>query len=461
MRAGRVNRLAKLAAFLSSSSGRSGIVVVVGLAILLTPIGILLAPGIKSSPAKQQNSQMPEGQDRAPDAAPQVAGADTEEPAPATHPFRSVDVTLNRGDTLMKVLTKHGLEAASAHALIETVRPFFNPRKMRAGESFQLLLDPQSSAVQGLEYILNNVAVRVKSTADGWFAEKNDIPFVRETEVVRGTILDSLYENGIKAGLSPLQILDLATIFEYDIDFFSDFRRGDDFSVAFERIRYADGRYEIGNILAAEIEAGGEPFRAFYYTGKDRKGGYYNADGRAVRRAFLRAPLSYKKISSRYSLHRKHPIFRTVRPHRAIDYAAPAGTPVVAIGSGQVNFAGWQGGYGKMVEVRHPNGYVSRYAHFSRIASGVRRGRQIAQGEVVGYVGQTGHATGPHLHFEILRNGQKINFLSLRLPPAARLEKGDVDKFMAVRDRQIALLQGDSVDVARAQSPEKPDIPNR
>lgn len=437
---------------LASCAGRTALFVVVALGILLTPIFFFLKPGINLSPAKQHHSALQRGPVTAKEGAPPAIVTQPEAaPAPA-NPFKSVDVTLRRGDTLMKILTRHGLESASAHALIEAVRPFFNPRKMRAGESFQLIVDPHTSAVQGLEYILSSVAVRVISTAEGWSAEKNEIPFIRETKLVRGTVSDNLYENGVKAGLSPLQILDLATVFEYDIDFFSDFRRGDDFAVLFEEIRYADGRRETGKVLAAEVEAGGEPFQAFYYTGKAGKSGYYNADGKAVRRAFLRAPLSYRKISSRYSLNRRHPIFRTLRPHRAIDYAAPTGTPVVAIGSGKVTFAGWQGGYGKMVEIRHSNGYETRYAHFSRIASGVRRGKQVAQGQVVGYVGETGHATGPHLHFEILRKGQKINFLALRLPPAEKLAGEDINGFFAVRDERLALLQGKAVDVVQAES---------
>ena len=438
-----------------SITGRAGIVGLLALTVLLTPLALFfnIFPGTGATRqyrAAAVTAQQPTGEANAPLAAPPEEVDAGESVAPPAL-FKTVAVTLRRGDTLLKVLTRHGLEATSAHALIEAVRPFFNPRKMRAGESLQLILDPQSSAVQGLEYILQSVAVRVMSTAEGWSAEKSDIPFVRETKVVRGAIMESLYIDGTEAGLSPLQIMDLANVFEFDIDFFSDFRRGDEFAVAFEELRYANGQRELGKVLAAEIEAGGEPFQAFYYSAEGDKGGYYNADGKALRRAFLRAPLSYQKISSRYSLNRRHPIFRTVRPHRAIDYAAPAGTPVVAIGSGKVHFAGWRGGYGKLVEIRHPNGYVTRYAHFSRIASGVRRGRQVAQGEVIGYVGQTGHATGPHLHFEVLRNGEKINFLSLRIPPGKTLDKKDLEKFLLLRDQRLALLVGESVEVVRSQ----------
>lgn len=364
---------------------------------------------------------------------------------------RVVDVSLRRGDTLESVLTRFGLDSRSAYDLIETIRPIFNPRKMRAGESLQLFLHPQDDTVQGLQYRFEDDAlVRVTSGSEGWSAERKEIPFVRKTRVVRGEINDSLYVNGTGAGLTPLQILELATIFEYDIDFFSDIRKGDAFTVALEEIHYTDGRQVPGRVLAAELKAGGEPFSAFYYAGKEGKGAYYDSDGQTVRRAFLRAPLSYRRISSRYSLRRRHPIFRTLRPHRAIDYAAPTGTPVVSIGQGKVTYAGWRNGYGRLVEVRHPNGYVTRYAHFSRIARGVRKGKYVAQGDVVGYVGQSGHATGPHLHFELLRQGKRINFLSLRFPRANRLKGAELDRFGKIRDEQLALLKNGAAEMARA-----------
>jgi murein DD-endopeptidase MepM/ murein hydrolase activator NlpD len=253
----------------------------------------------------------------------------------------------------------------------------------------------------------------------------------------------------VEAGLSPQQILDLARIFEFDIDFFSDFQPGDTFAVLVEEVLYADGRRAPGRILAAELEAGAEPFRAFYFVPKDGNGAYYDSEGRPVQRSFLRAPLSYVRISSPFNLTRRHPIFRAVRPHRAIDYAAPAGTPVVAIGRGRVAFSGWRHGYGNLVEIRHAGGYVSRYGHFSRIASGVRTGAQVNQGDVVGYVGQTGHATGPHLHFEFLRGGEKINFLSLKIPRVERLATGDLQRFERSRDERLALLRNQEQEVAQ------------
>jgi murein DD-endopeptidase MepM/ murein hydrolase activator NlpD len=303
-----------------------------------------------------------------------------------------------------------------------------------------------------MEVVFEDSLVRVKATGDGWSAERQEIPSVRAARVIRGMITGSLYQSGIEAGLAPQQILDLAQIFEYDIDAFSDFQAGDAFSVAVEEIRYADGRRAHGRILAAELEADSEGFSAFYFPAQDGSSAYYDSDGRAVRRSFLRAPLSYGRISSPFSLNRRHPIFRTVRPHRAIDYAAPAGTPVVSVGRGRVEFSGWRPGYGKVVDVRHNGGYLSRYAHFSRIAAGIRKGEEVDAGNVLGYVGQTGHATGPHLHFEFLKGREKINFLSLKIPRVDRLAGGDLRRFAQVRAERLALLRGQEIDVTSAPS---------
>jgi murein DD-endopeptidase MepM/ murein hydrolase activator NlpD len=358
------------------------------------------------------------------------------------------EVKVRRGDTLLRLLNRHGVGKNAARDLIATVRPYLAPKSLRSGDKIALLINPVNREVHGLEYLHRDQSVRVRATAQGWEAERNWIPSVKETRVIRGTVSESLYESGVEAGLTPNQIMMLAELFEYRIDFFSDFQRGDEFSVLADETRYEDGRRESGNIIAAELQAGGEPFRIFRFTGQRGRADYYDGDGRARRRAFLRAPLSFTRISSRYNPKRRHPIFRTVRPHRAIDYAAPAGTPVVALGNGRVTHAGWKGGYGKMVEISHADGYATRYAHFSRIAATIRRGTKVAQGQVVGYVGETGHATGPHLHFEMLRQGRKINFLGLRIPTTERLRGKDLQQFVKEREITLAQLLGKSTLVA-------------
>jgi murein DD-endopeptidase MepM/ murein hydrolase activator NlpD len=388
-----------------------------------TVVLLLSAPFVNLPPPEQQKEQ-----------------AASLSPTIPPIPESRVGVKLRRGDTLGSVLKRFGIGPPSAHALIEKVRPFVNPRKIRPGDNIHVVLNSEDRTVQSMEFVVDDSLVRVKATDSGWSAEREEIPFVRESRVVRGTIKGSLYVSGTDAGLSPQHILDLAKIFEYDIDFFSDFQGGDAFSVMVEEVRYVDGRRVPGRVLAAELEAGGDVFTGFYYVGKGGTGDYFNANGQAMRRAFLRAPLSYVRISSPFSTSRRHPIFRTLRPHLAIDYAAPAGSPVVAIGRGRVEFKGWRGGYGNVVDIRHSGNYLSRYAHFSRFAPALRQGQSVDLGDVIGYVGQTGHATGPHLHFEFLRGRTKINFLDLRIPKNQQLAGEDLQRFKHLRDQRQARL---------------------
>ena len=367
-------------------------------------------------------------------------------PPPVPNPIKPesrIGVTLRHGDTLGSLLKRFGIRPPSAHAMIEKVRPFVNPKKIRPGDNIQVVLNSEDRTVEAMEFIVDDDLVRIKATDGGWTVERHEIPFVRESRIIRGTIKESLYESGTEAGLLPQQILDLAKIFEYDIDFFSDFQPQDRFSVIVEEIRYADGRRASGRILAAELEADDDVFDAFYFVAKDGRADYYNHNGDALRRAFLRAPLSYVRISSPFNRNRMHPIFRTVRPHLAIDYAAPAGSPVVAIGKGHVEFAGWRNGYGNVVDIRHSGNYLSRYAHFSGFAAKLRGGQSVDAGDVIGYVGQTGHATGPHLHFEFLRGGTKVNFLDMRIPKSEQLAGTDLQQFNRLREQQQALLRKD------------------
>jgi murein DD-endopeptidase MepM/ murein hydrolase activator NlpD len=354
------------------------------------------------------------------------------------------------GDNLLSALRRFALAVPSADSLIDKIHPLVNLRKFRPENKIHVALDEPDKTVRAMEFVVDNNLIRVKATNEGSLTARQEVPFVKESRVVRGRIRSSLYESGIDAGLSPLQILDLAKIFESDVDFFSDLHPGDDFKVIMEDRRYLDGRRAAGRILAAELEVENQIIDAFYYE-KNGGGNYYNRNGESLRHSFLRAPLSYARISSPFSANRLNPFSRTVRPHLAIDYAAPFGTPVVAIGRGQVEFAGWRSGYGKVVDIRHSENYLSRYAHFSRLAPDLREGQWVETGDVIGYVGQTGHATGPHLHFEFLHGETKINFLDLHSAKAQELTGADLEDFFASRDRQLALLHSPNAEIKTAQ----------
>jgi murein DD-endopeptidase MepM/ murein hydrolase activator NlpD len=362
----------------------------------------------------------------------------------------SIGAMFRSGDNLLSALRRVALEAPLPHGLIEKIHPLLNLRKLRPENNIHVMLDEQDKTVSAMEFVVDNKLIRVKAPNEASLTERQEVPFVKESRVVQGRIKSNLYESGIDAGLSPLQILDLAKIFESDVDFFSDLHPGDDFKVIMEDRRYLDGRRAAGRILAAELEVEDQIIDAFYYE-KNGVGNYYNRKGESLRRSFLRAPLSYARISSPFSANRLNPFSRSVRPHLAIDYAAPFGTPVVAIGRGQVEFAGWRSGYGNVVDIRHSENYLSRYAHFSRLAADLRVGQWVEPGDVIGYVGQTGHATGPHLHFEFLHGERKINFLDLHTAKAQELKGADLQSFFASRDRQLALLHPRNSEIKTAQ----------
>jgi len=362
----------------------------------------------------------------------------------------SIGAMFRSGDNLLSALRRVALEAPWPHGLIEKIHPLLNLRKLRPENNIHVMLDEQDKTVSAMEFVVDNKLIRVKAPNEASLTERQEVPFVKESRVVQGRIKSNLYESGIDAGLSPLQILDLAKIFESDVDFFSDLHPGDDFKVIMEDRRYLDGRRAAGRILAAEFEVEDQIIDAFYYE-KNGVGNYYNRNGESLRRSFLRAPLSYARISSPFSANRLNPFSRSVRPHLAIDYAAPFGTPVVAIGRGQVEFAGWRSGYGNVVDIRHSENYLSRYAHFSRLAADLRVGQWVEPGDVIGYVGQTGHATGPHLHFEFLHGERKINFLDLHTAKAQELKGADLQSFFASRDRQLALLHPRNSEIKTAQ----------
>lgn len=401
----------------------------VGSILMLVAVALLSAPFVNS--LQHEAESLP--------AAAKLSNAQT-----------SIAAMFRSGDNLLSALRRVALEAPLPHGLIEKIHPLLNLRKLRPENNIHVMLDEQDKTVSAMEFVVDNKLIRVKAPNEASLTERQEVPFVKESRVVQGRIKSNLYESGIDAGLSPLQILDLAKIFESDVDFFSDLHPGDDFKVIMEDRRYLDGRRAAGRILAAELEVEDQIIDAFYYE-KNGVGNYYNRNGESLRRSFLRAPLSYARISSPFSANRLNPFSRSVRPHLAIDYAAPFGTPVVAIGRGQVEFAGWRSGYGNVVDIRHSENYLSRYAHFSRLAADLRVGQWVEPGDVIGYVGQTGHATGPHLHFEFLHGERKINFLDLHTAKAQELKGADLQSFFASRDRQLALLHPRNSEIKTAQ----------
>lgn len=269
-------------------------------------------------------------------------------------------------------------------------------------------------------------------------------------EYAQGIIRDSLFVAGNKAGLSDTTIMQMAGIFGWDIDFALDIREGDRFSVIYEG-EYVNGE-KIGNgrIIAAEFINRGEIYRAAYYTDKDGNSDYYAPNGRAMRKAFLRTPVKFSRISSRFSKKRWHPILKKWRAHKGIDYAAARGTPVLATSSGKINFKGSKGGYGKVIFIQHGKKYTTVYGHLHRYAKNISKGKSVKQGQIIGYVGSTGLATGPHLHYELRVNGVHRNPLTIKLPQADAIAKRHMSDFQSLSTslfNQLALLSSPQVTV--------------
>jgi murein DD-endopeptidase MepM/ murein hydrolase activator NlpD len=259
--------------------------------------------------------------------------------------------------------------------------------------------------------------------AEGYRAELHELALEARPRHASAIIKDSLFQTGIEAGLSENLIMELAQLFGWDIDFALDIRSGDRFTLLYEEL-YRDGeRLRDGRILAAEFVNQGRSVQAVLFTRSDGESDYYSPDGKSMRKAFLRAPVDFRRISSRFQRERWHPVLGVKRPHRGVDYAAAIGTPIKAAGDGRITHRGTKGGYGKTIILQHGATYSTLYAHMSRYAKSTQVGKRVRQGQIIGYVGKTGLATGPHLHYEFRVNGVHRNPLTVKLPSADPLPK--------------------------------------
>jgi murein DD-endopeptidase MepM/ murein hydrolase activator NlpD len=345
------------------------------------------------------------------------------------------ELVIKRGDTLSALFARLGIRRDLAPVLAsgQAVKAL---AAIRPGQSLRLRSD--EAGLQELELALNQVErLHVARTAQGFHATHLKPHLETRQALASGTIRDSLFMAGKEAGLSNRLIMDLAGIFGWDIDFALDIRAGDRFTVIYEEHYLRGEKVRNGAIVAAEFRNQGRTFQAFRYTAAEGETGYYAPDGRSMRKQFIRTPVSIARITSRFNLRRKHPVLNRIRAHKGVDYAAPTGTPIKATGNGKVIFRGRKGGYGKTVILKHGTRYGTLYAHLSRFARGIKAGKRVKQGQVIGYIGKTGLATGPHLHYEFRVNGAHRNPLKVRLPKALPLPEAQRASFSAA----IAPLQ--------------------
>ena len=355
----------------------------------------------------------------------------------------TISGNIQAGDTLYESLIREGISAAEILSLQEKIKSVVDFNYLPIGSEYSLKYNPEGKVTE-FTYRPNPIDIYYidipTSDSEGLKVTKEEV----YTEVVRleGKIEYSLYESMLECADSPQLALQLAEIFAWQIDFLTECREGDTFNILVEK-QYGGDFYRWGKILAARYE--GEflsEHTAILFEDPNGYIDYYTEEGKSLRKAFLRAPLNYKYISSYFSKNRLHPILRIWRPHLAIDYAAPTGTPISTIGDGTVIYVGWyNNGYGNYIKIRHPNNYVTAYGHLSRFAKGLKNGQKVKQGEIIGYVGSTGLSTGPHLDFSISKNGEKVDFLKLKLPAAFSVDPKYIAQFNEVKNRLLGDLK--------------------
>ncbi|MBR5403178.1 MAG: peptidoglycan DD-metalloendopeptidase family protein [Bacteroidales bacterium] len=346
-----------------------------------------------------------------------------------TDSFTVVPGTIKSGDNFTAWLTRLGASAQQAHALAGASDTVFDVRKLRAGNAYKAYYR-DSSALQYVVYSNSQVKETIFSLRDSipvWTYER---PVEIVTKTADVTINSSLWNDMIAAGASPDLIVNIADIYAWTVDFFG-LQKGDRFRILYSERMCEGESVGIEKVSYAEFHRGDTCLPAVYFDQGDGGNTYWNEKGESMRKAFLKAPLKFTRISSGYSLHRLHPVHGTVRAHTGVDYAAPTGTPVRSIGDGTVLSAGWgKGGAGNMVKIRHNSVYTTAYLHLSKMA--VKAGQRVSQGQVIGYVGMTGTATGPHLDFRVWRNGSPINPLKLESPPSEPIREENLSALDSV-----------------------------
>ena len=353
--------------------------------------------------------------------------------------------TIAKGQPLSRALAAQGVEPELIHQIDRSLRPIFDFRKARPGQSFWLT---QDAAGELLEFryqtsALDSYVLRREGTK--LVARREEVPLRPQVARMAGIVATSVHDAVVQLGERSQLAHDFSEIFAWDIDFSREVRRGDEFRILYERLYRDDPKkgpiyVRPGRILAARYAGKTGDVSAVYFEPEQGRGGYYRPDGSSVESHFLQAPLRYSRISSAFTAARRHPILKTTRPHHGIDYAAPSGTPLWSVANGKVIYRGWAGGYGNLVKIRHESGYVSYYAHLSKFASGLRVGQSVQQKQVIGYVGSTGLATGPHVCFRLTKDGRYLDPAQIGNESGPPVSAKILPTFRAERDVMLAQL---------------------
>lgn len=346
--------------------------------------------------------------------------------------LREVVGIFRKNENITEALVGQGLSLKEVQALVASAKSVYNLARVAAGRPYWLNFSADGS-LHDLRYPVDEDRyLTVYRKGEEFVPELKNFAFETRIEPVSGAIRGSLFASVKDAGEQEQLALDLADIFTWDIDFYTEIQNGDAFRLIVEK-KYVNGSFvRYGAILAAALQCQDRTLTGFRFHDENGKPGYYGPDGTALRKSFLKSPLKFGRITSGFSRARRHPILKIVRPHLGVDYAAPTGTPVVAVAAGRVQSAGYAGGGGKTVRLQHDRNYQTCYLHLSRIA--VKAGRHVSQGQVIGYVGSTGLSTGPHLDFRVLQSGKYVNPARVVFPPAPPVAAGAFTRFAELRD---------------------------
>ncbi len=355
----------------------------------------------------------------------------------------SESIAITDGDTFGTLMNDYGIDAHDTQAILTASKNAYDLATVRAGKKIDLYRD-EAGILNKIIYKINTEEYfQATKVDDQWKAEKIKIPYEVKIQTIKGTVNEILYTSALEQRIDELLVLDLAQTFQWTIDFALDIRNGDSYKVIYEA-RYLDGTYVMpGKILAAEFTNQGKPYYAYYYdaANDDEDGAYYDENGNSTQKMFLKAPVAFRYISSGFTTGKRYvSAFNVSTGHRAIDYAAAAGTPIQATADGTVTHASWSSaGYGNLVSIRHNATYSTNYAHQSKMI--VKVGQKVRQGQTIGYVGSTGFSTGPHLHYELVKNGVKVNPQIEILPPGKPLSEENKEAFQKVVEQYRGQLE--------------------
>ncbi len=377
---------------------------------------------------------------------------DPERAVSAEPEFSEIDGTIQAGETLFDIFKDYGLDIRDLDKLKKASTDIYRLRELHPDHPYKIVVDKNNQVNSFIYWINDDTMLHISRTGSEYQAEKKAMQYEKRIEHRGGIIQDNLISSMGEGKENLMLALQLSDILAWDIDFTTDIRDGDIFKIVVEGL-YLNGVFKkYGDILSAEFVNHSETYHVYRFE-QNREAGYYDDEGKILKRAFLKTPLSFRRISSTFSKNRLHPVLKIYRPHHGLDYEAAAGTPVSSVGSGTVIFSGNEGQYGKLIIVKHPNGWKTYYGHLSRIAKRIGKGVRVEQGQMIGYVGDTGLATGPHLHYEIRINNKPVNPLTLKLPRGKSIPNALMADFMKFkREMDARLASTTPPDFAAAKS---------